>query len=154
MGNLITSTTPLESRSRASILRSAFEPRRVSSGMQQLSCDVVFGSPSANCLGTGVCKISARTEVAALPLHSSQCQSAPALLMPFDGGAGLSLVIAREMLCLNLYRRQFRNNVFQISRAYWLPKEVTDALSLKIRVLPPGRYAVEEVDGFFRINFH
>lgn len=141
------------SLARASVLRSVFEFRQFSKGMQQLSCDVVFGSPSADCHGTGVCKISAATTMPILSLKSRNCQSAPGILSQFDGGFGVSLVIAREMMCIKLLRTQFRGNTLTLHEPCGLPNDVISALSLKVNALKPGTYPVEEVDGFFRINF-
>jgi hypothetical protein len=153
MGNLINSNLPLGSLSRASMLKSVFELRQLTQGMQQLSCDVVFGSPSADCLGTGVCKISARTSLPSPYSKSRNCQSAPGILIPIEGGIGVSLVIAREMMCIKLMRTQFRNGVLTLHEPCRLPNDVISALSLKIKIIKPGTYQLEEVDGFFRINF-
>lgn len=153
MGNLITSNIPLGSLGRAPMLRSVFELRQLTQGMQQLSCDVVFGSPSANCLGTGVCKISARTALPSLTPASRNCESAPAILFPLEGGNGVSLVIAREMMCIKLLRSQFRGGVLTLHEPCRLPNDIVTALSLKIKELKPGKYALKEADGFFSINF-
>jgi hypothetical protein len=153
MGNLITSNIPLGSLARAPMLRSVFELRQLTKGMQQLSCDVVFGSPSANCMGTGVCKISALATQPNLYSKSRNCESAPGILIPFEGGAGVSLVIAREMMCIKLLRNQFRGGALTLHEPCRLPNDVISALSLKFKELKPGRYTLEELDGFFRINF-
>lgn len=135
------------------MLKSVFELRQITKGMQQLSCDVVFGSPSANCLGTGVCKISALTSFPNLQPKQRNCQSAPAILIPIEGGNGVSLVIAREMMCIKLLRSQFRNGELTLHESCKLPQDIVSALSLNIRELKPGAYALAEADGFFRINF-
>lgn len=152
MGNLITShIPPLGSLSRSSMLRSAFEQQQITKGMKQLSCDVVFGSPAADCMGTGVCKISALTPMRTP--KSNNCLSAPGILYPIKGGEGVSLVIAREMMCIKLLRSQFRGGILTLQDACSLPKDIVAALSLEISELKPGEYKVVEVDGFFRINF-
>ncbi len=153
MGNLFTSNVPLGSLGRAPILRSVFELRQLTKGMQQLSCDVVFGSPSADCHGTGVCKISALGALPNLSPKSRNCQSAPGILFPLEGGIGVSLVIAREMMCIKLLRGQFRGGALTLHEACPLPVDIITALSLKFNALRPGKYQLEEADGFFRINF-
>jgi hypothetical protein len=154
MGNLINANLPLGSPGRAPMLRSVFEMRQLTKGMQQLSCDVVFGSPSANCLGTGVCKISALATLPGLSSHNRTCESVPGILFPLEGGAGVSLVIAREMLCVKLLRSQFRHGVLTLHEPCQLPQDIINALSLRITVLRPGQYPLLEANGFFSINFH
>lgn len=141
------------SQGRALSLRSAFELRQITGKLKQLTCDVVFGSPSADCRGTGVCKISALASMTKLKHSARNCQSAPGILYPLDGGAGVSIVIAREMMCLQLLRNQFRSGILTLNEPYRLSNDVTSTLSLKIKELKPGNYSIEEIDGFFRINF-
>ena len=152
MGNLITSNIPIGIQERASMLRSAFELRQPSTGLKKLSCDVVFGSPAADCRGTGVCKISALATLPPFIAKRKSCQSAPGILYPLSGG-GVSLVIAREMMCIKLLRSQFRGGVLIIQEPYPLPTDIIMALSLKIKELKPGNYLIEEEAGFFRIDF-
>ncbi len=121
--------------------------------MKQLSCDVVFGSPAADCMGTGVCKISALSSMPKLHSKPNNCLSAPGILYPIEGGEGVSLVIAREMMCIKLLRSQFRGGILTLEEAYAMPKDIIEGLSLKINELNPGEYNVVEVDGFFSINF-
>ncbi|MCB0525988.1 MAG: hypothetical protein H6576_11065 [Lewinellaceae bacterium] len=153
MGNLLSTKLPIGSPGRAPMLRSVFELRQITKGMQQLSCDVVFGSPSADCLGTGVCKISALGVMPGIKSGSRDCARAPGILAPIDGGAGVSMVFAREMMCTKLLRNQFRKGVLTLESSYRLPATIISALALRIRTLKKGEYRVEEVDGFIRINF-
>lgn len=153
MGNLNSSSIPFGDVGRAAMLRSAFQPRQLKKGMQQLSCDVVFGSPSANCLGTGVCKISARSPLATPDMQRQNCASAPGILIALEEGQGVSLVMAREMLCVKLMRTQFRHNALTLQEPCRIPDDVVFALGLKFRHLRPGTYQLEEANGFFKINF-
>jgi len=135
------------------MLRSVFELQEITKGMKQLSCDVVFGSPAADCMGTGVCKISARTAMPKLKSKPNNCLSAPGMLYPIEGGDGVTLVIAREMMCIKLLRSQFKGGTLTLHEPCSLPNDIVAGLSLKINALKPGDYTVDEVDGFFRINF-
>ena len=153
MGNLFTTKLSIESPDRAPMLKSVFEFQQLTKGMRQLSCDVVFGSPSANCVGTGICKISALVTKAKPKPNSRNCEQAPGLLMPLENGTGVSMVIAREMMCVKLLRNQFRNGILTLEGPYRLPIEIVSALSLEIKELKAGNYKVTEVNGFIRINF-
>ncbi len=153
MGNLITSHVPIGSLGRAPMLRTAFENKQLTKGMQRLSCDVVFGSPAADCMGTGVCKISALSDMQKHKPKPNNCLSAPAIIYPLEGGDGISMVIAREMMCVKLLRSQFRGGMFKLLEPYPLPNDIVSALSLRINELRQGEYIVEEEDGFFKITF-
>ena len=87
-------------------------------------------------------------------ITTRNCLSAPGILYPLDGGVGVSIVIAREMMCLKLLRNQFRGRVLTIHEPCFLSQDIVAALSLKITVLKPGNYPVEEADGFFKLNFN
>lgn len=129
-------------------------PRRETESSHHMSCDVVFGSPSANCLGTGICRITARTSQR--PVISEQkktCQSTVGLLFPIEGGNGLAMVLTRGMLCSKLYKNHLRHGVLKLESPCPLPKELCNSLGLKIRELPVGNYLIREASGYIRIDF-
>lgn len=120
----------------------------------QMSCDVVFGSPSANCLGTGICRITARNTPQAIQSGQKRnCQSTAALLFPIYKGKGLSMVLTRSLLCVKLYKSHLRHGVLRLDSPYPLSKELRSTLGLKLKELPAGDYKVLESSGFIRIDF-
>ncbi len=129
-------------------------PQRETESTRQLSCDVVFGSPSADCMGTGVCRISARLPGMA---HTSElkrsCRSAMGLLFPIEGGKGVSLILTRAMLCTQLYKTQLRHDSLILVDPCPLPKNVVKPLGLKFTELPAGKYLIQQAEGFLRIDF-
>lgn len=154
MGNLTSQSIQLGSPGRSDFIKTAFRPGSTAQlGMHHMNCEVVFGSPSANCMGTGVCKISAATTMPVPVSQGRSCQHVSAILMPFEEGNGVSLVMAREMMCIKLFRTQFKGGVLILNETCRLPEDITTRLSLKIKDLKPGIYVVEEINGFFRINF-
>jgi hypothetical protein len=104
-------------------------------------------------VGTGVCKIIAKSDTAVMASLKKDCKRVSALLMPFEDGRGVSLIIAREMMCIHLLRTQFRNGLLSLSESCGLPGSIVSQLDLKISKIHPGAYAIDEVNGFFRINF-
>lgn len=129
-------------------------PQRETESTRQLSCDVVFGSPSADCMGTGVCRISART--AGSPSAGDRkrsCRSTAGLLFPIEGGHGISMVLTRALLCTQLYKTHLRHGTLSLESPCPLPKEVIRPLGLKITELPVGKYRIRESQGFIRIDF-
>lgn len=129
-------------------------PRRETESTRQLSCDVVFGSPSADCMGTGVCRISARTGARSQASQRKQsCRSTVALLFPIEGGNGLSLVLTRAFLCTQLYKNHLRTGVLTLESPCKLPKDIANVLELKFNELPVGQFPIYESAGFLRIDF-
>ncbi|MFN0217115.1 MAG: hypothetical protein ACKVT2_22895 [Saprospiraceae bacterium] len=129
-------------------------PNRETESIRQLSCDVVFGSPSANCLGTGICRISARRLSNPIPIDRKRnCQSTIGLFFPIEGGKGLSLVLTRAMLCTKLYKNHLRRGTLVLACPYYLANDITHALGLKFKHLCAGEYKIQENKGFLRIDF-
>lgn len=154
MSNLSTPAYLPGAFGRAAFLKEAFGPGVSSSARKyQASCEVVFGAPSANCVGTGVCKIIAKSDTAAIASLKKDCKRVSALLMPCENGHGVSLIIAREMMCIHLLRTQFKNSQLSLSESCGLPGDIVNQLDLKISKIRPGAYTIDEVNGFFRINF-
>ena len=119
---------------------------------KSLTCDVVFGSPSVGCRGTGICRLNANGVRRAFELKQT-CRGTSALLMPLNGGQGVSMILPRAFLCVNILRSHLKNNLLHLSEPCHIPQNIAKALGLKIKSLPSGTYPVAQSDGFFRIDF-
>ena len=129
-------------------------PRLETESMRQLSCDVVFGSPSADCMGTGVCRITARTGASPTAQERKQhCRSTVGLFFPIEGGKGVSLILTRALLCSKLYKTHLRHGALILETPCQLPRSLSQTLGLKINELSVGTYPIQENDGFLRIDF-
>ncbi len=129
-------------------------PLRETESTRQMSCDVVFGSPSADCRGTGVCRITARsTNSPSAADRKKSCKNTTGLLFPIEGGAGFSMVLTRAMLCATLYKTHLRQGTLTLKETFVLPEDLIKALGLKIKEIPTGKYEVIEAQGFLRIDF-
>lgn len=125
-------------------------PRRADMVLQ---CEVMFGSPSSNCDGNGICKIVARSEQPALrPVQRTRCDHARALFSAIDGGKGASLCFRREWLCSKLMKHHFRHGVLEMPEPCPIPQEIARALGLSIGELPAGLHLIEDYGTHFRIN--
>ncbi|MCB0543678.1 MAG: hypothetical protein KDC70_09175 [Saprospiraceae bacterium] len=119
--------------------------------IKSLRCDVVFGSPSVGCRGTGICKLNANGVRNTAALRQS-CRGASALLVPLDDGRGVSIVIPRAFLCVNILRNQLRHDVLKLTEPCPIPQTIVDTLGLEMKTLPPGAYPVTQYNGLFRID--
>lgn len=119
-------------------------------GSQLIRCDIVFGMPSQDCRGTGICKLSSDVN-AALNLKND-CHHSVAFAGRAGQGEEIVLVFFRELLCSDLYSRQFRKGVLEMPEPCPLPGDLVETLELKGNTLLPGRYDILEQDGCFRIS--
>lgn len=116
-----------------------------------IHCDVVFGSPSSDCRGTGICKISGTYERSRLPEAKKECRHTlgQAAVSP-DGR--LSLFFFREFLCIRLYRQHFQKGVLNMQEACSIPGSISAGLSIEAKQILPGQYRILECDGYFRVD--
>jgi hypothetical protein len=116
---------------------------------------VVFGSPSNDCRGTGICKITARKggRTSADTGARRTCKSAKALLISGENGRSLSMVFARELLCVHIWKNHLRHGVLVLQEPCKIPLDVSRAIGLKFHLIQPGQYKVEELEGRYRIRF-
>lgn len=125
-------------------------PNKTTSSVKMMYCDVVFGSPSMDCNGTGICKITGTH--ANRPIHlKKNCQLTMGLIAAAPEGK-VSLFFFREYLCIHLYRQHFRKGILEMKESCPLPKEISKGLNVNGRTLLPGSYTVVEVDGYFRVD--
>ena len=117
-----------------------------------LHCDVVFGSPSMNCNGTGICKITGTNSVKPLQMKKD-CRLTFGQIAAGPKGK-ISLFFFREFLCIHLYRQHFRKGVLVMKEDCPLPSEFTHGLNIKGKNLLAGQYAIVECDGYFRVDVH
>ncbi len=133
----------------------AFEmhkPLRSIQASHHMSCEVIFGSPSSNCRGTGVCKIAAHHPNQQLQRRNN-CQSTTGICTGLNGGQQLSILFFRELLCVNILRRHLMSNELELKEPCPLPPGLIKFLGLGIKTLMPGRYAIEEGQGYYRVTF-
>jgi hypothetical protein len=117
-----------------------------------MHCDVIFGSPTADCRGTGVCKITAYQGFAS-PLLSSHCKCAPAFIHARNDGKGIEMVLVRELVCTTLYRKHLRHGAVVLTESCKLPGFLVAGLGLQVHTLRPGVYPVKEHNGIITIQF-
>lgn len=116
---------------------------------QLIRCDIVFGMPSQDCRGTGICKLT--SDVGA-PLNlKNDCRNTVAFAGRGGEGNQVVLIFFRELLCSHLYSRQFRKGFLEMAEPCLLSADFTETLGLSGNVLLPGRYVIVEQDGCFRI---
>lgn len=125
-------------------------PSPVAQTFKTMYCDVVFGSPSMDCNGTGICKISG-TNALQSSASKNNCRTTSCVAAASQNG-NLSLYFFRELLCAQLYRKHFHKGIFTVSEPCAIPSEVRKTLGIDVKKIMPGEYAVVENDGYFRVE--
>ncbi len=115
---------------------------------QLIRCDIVFGMPSQDCRGTGICKLS--SEFHLQPNLKRECRQTIAFASKGDGV--LSLLFFRSLLCVELFRRQFRKGVFEMPESCPIDAALQAALDLPGTTLLAGNYAIVQQGDCFRVD--
>lgn len=120
---------------------------------QGLHCDVVFGSPSADCRGTGICKITGTNGLTVLD-QKKECRRTQAILVERPDHSGVSLIFFRSKLCVQLYRRHFWKGILKMDESCAIPAEMQANLRQPFQQILPGQYPVIEENGYFRVDLN
>ncbi|WP_373548437.1 hypothetical protein [Haliscomenobacter sp.] len=118
-----------------------------------IDSQVVFGTPSRDCSGSGICKVY--TIHAAKHLNIS-CEMVPARLAVSDKDLLLSF---SEVDCTeSLRQKQFRGMHFWVEEAFQLPSWLAQKLNIPAAFIPAGGYLIQRKSGFIwlklPITFH
>ena len=107
---------------------------------QLIRCDIVFGMPSQDCRGTGICKLT--SDLDQPPGRNKECRQTVAFAAKPAEAGKISLLFFRELLCVDLFRRQFRNGIFDMPEPCALPFPLAEQLGLAGKKLLPGNYTI------------
>jgi len=111
--------------------------------------EVVFGTPSRNCSGTGICMIASQ-----LPQgHIIPCPHAPAIIHCDPLGHELVFRFRKQRLPDMVVQDYFSSNIFVVEEAFSLPQRLIRMWDLPIGSIPPGRYFLEEYSREWRLYF-
>ena len=117
---------------------------------KMMNCEVVFGSPSLDCGGTGICRITGTNSIKGYYQHKNCSRTLGQIAAA--GNGTISLFFFREFLCIRLYRKHFYKGVFSVTEACPIPPDVSATLGIEASAIVPGQYVVREMDGYFRVD--
>lgn len=108
-----------------------------------IDSQVVFGTPSRDCSGSGICKVY--TIHAAKRLQIA-CEMVPARFAVSDQDL---LISFSEAECSeSLKQKQFRDMHFWIEEAFQLPSWLAQKLEIPAAFIPAGGYLIQRKNGF------
>lgn len=111
----------------------------------RVRAEVVFGTPSKNCLGTGICKV--------LPYEAPkncQCPSSRVVFRKADERT-IMMRIRRSDICPTAHRVQFQHEQFTLDESVALPEFVREALALDAQFILSGCYPILQDDRFITV---
>ncbi|HAD13289.1 MAG TPA: hypothetical protein DCF33_12730 [Saprospirales bacterium] len=116
-------------------------------GYRVMQADIVFGTPSEQCKGHGICMIM--PEGAALQLH---CRSFQGLFIR-ESGDQFYLMMSRNQLPASVVDKFFSKPYFLMKEALVLPEFLASGLGLQQGcVIPTGRFKIVRSRQFFLIS--
>jgi hypothetical protein len=120
------------------------------SGIMAIHSEVVFGSPAMNCNGTGICRISSMHSV-----HTDdgygRCQRTQARITTGEKGK-ITLYFFRAHLCIQLFRKHFYKGMLEMTEPCEIPSDLLDKLQIQAKTILPGKYAIVEQNGVFKLE--
>lgn len=102
-----------------------------------IRCEVIFGSPSMDCRGTGICKIISTEEMTDTV---GLCARFPAYVSSRHDRPGLLIFFSKDQLANIEFSRHFTDNTLRMDEVCPLPELVRKGLKTNIRNLAPGSY--------------
>lgn len=114
--------------------------------VREVDMEVVFGTPSKNCSGNGICMLASR-----LPrYYLIPCPHAP-VTIHYMGGQELVFRFRKKYLCDRAVQTYFSSPRFLVEEAVALPQRLIRLWNLTIDRIPPGQYALEEYSREWRL---
>lgn len=118
--------------------------------VREVEMEVVFGTPSKNCAGAGVCMLTNRFTNG----HTVPCPHAPAIVhFPPGGNRELVFRFRKRYLTERILSGYFSSEFFVVEEAFRLPLQMVRRLGLPVRSIRPGRYVLEEYTREWRLYF-
>lgn len=106
----------------------------------ELVCGVIFGTPSRNCTGSGICMVSS---LQTLRRKRYPCDHVMAYLGQGINGE-LTIRIPFTAVPEALRRQFFRDKIFKVDETFRIPPWLTSPWGKYRIYIPPGRYEIQK----------
>jgi hypothetical protein len=108
-----------------------------------IASQVIFGTPSRDCSGSGICKIYTIHATKRLQIA---CEMVPARLAVSD--KDLHIFFSEADCTESLRQKQFRGMHFWLEEAFQLPVWLAQKLDIPAAFIPAGGYLIQRKNGF------
>ncbi len=118
---------------------------------QRMFAEIVFGTPSKQCLGHGICAVF---PTAGAPYNTSRsCKAVSTILFKTLSGQ-VGLAIPRRSLPQHILTKHFSDNYFQVEEHFCLPENILEKLQLSTGfIIRAGVYKICFIRNFILIFF-
>lgn len=125
------------------------KPTLISDSVHEAEVEVVFGTPSRNCEGNGICMVTGRFP----PDYTISCSHAPAIL--YSDRQNRKLVFRFPKRCLSARAKEclLANEEFIVEEPFRIPINLVRQWKLSGKYIPTGRYLIEVYSNEFRLYF-
>ena len=122
--------------------------RSRASHIREVEMEVIFGTPSKNCCGAGVCLITNRFPKG----YTVPCPHAPASIH-YLPGPELVFRFQKHRLCDRSLQAFFQKKNFRVEEAFSLPDSLQKKWELEGSWVPAGEYPIEAFSREYRLYF-
>jgi hypothetical protein len=112
-----------------------------------LPVEIIYGLPSRNCRGMGICQVKLLENANNL----CQCKSSSLALAKVSAKGGLELWILRHSLDPLQYQARFQNLELVLEETKVLESSVCEALKIGPAALLAGKYPVQESEEYIQV---
>lgn len=116
--------------------------------IREVEMEVVFGTPSKNCAGAGICLITNRS----IRWRAIPCPHTPAIIH-YVPGQELVFRFRKRHLSSESALAYFQQDQFLVEEAFRLPLRLVRQWSLPFQNILPGYYPLEEYKQEWRLYF-
>lgn len=125
------------------------KPTLISDSVREAEVEVVFGTPSRNCEGSGICMVTGRFP----PGYTISCPHARAILYCDEQNRELVFRFPKRYLSARAKERLFTDEKFLVEEPFRIPLKLVRQWKLPGRYIPTGRYLIEVYSNEFRLYF-
>jgi len=112
---------------------------------------IVFGTPTKNCQGHGICKVTPWAKTPLIPIQC--CPNVKSFWLRSPEGF-LSLKVPSKGLSSTILDKHFAGQSFLMEEPLVLPKFLQDHFCMKDpHLIPAGKYRIVRTQYFFLIQF-
>jgi len=109
---------------------------------QEVELSIVFGTPSKNCEGIGICRMLDAKYMAGIVI---KCPHVPGFLSLEAERGVLSIRFPKKFLTSQMVARHFCKRLFKVTESYRVPAHISRAFGIKKSIqISEGAYQVQE----------
>ncbi len=119
----------------------------VGTALKTVHAEIIFGSPSANCQGQGICRVLSGTETT-----SCSCAKFPVRVSASTHSSGISFLFSKAVLPETIQALYFDNKVLIVREIFFISPLLASELGLATCRVKPGEYSIGDKGDTFEIR--